>query len=97
MLRAAVEAMPDRRALWLPSCPFHCYYERADSEVAQMVQAGQGSGVTLANGLKMFTSGIKDPKRGWTWIDEAHWPENSQCAFWNMIEDNELEGKATQC
>lgn len=73
----------DNKAVWSPSCPFHCNFYRDNSKVSQLMQAPMNSGYTLERALRMFTQGIKDDKYKWVWLDTAIWPENTLCAFLN--------------
>ena len=50
----------DNKAVWSPSCPFHCNFYRDNSKVAQLMQVPAGSGYTLERALFSFTQGIKD-------------------------------------
>jgi len=74
-------------AVWSPSCPFHCNFERAGSFEASLMQVPIRSGFTLEVAMKMFTLGIKDDTYNWIWLDNLLWPQNTPCSFFGLEDD----------
>lgn len=81
-IRTLMQNKPNS-AVWSPSCPFHCNFERGNTKYARLMQVPMNSGITLEVALKMFTQGLKDEKN-WIWLDDALWPENTPCAFFYL-------------
>lgn len=58
-------------AVWSPSCPFHCNFERGNTKTARLMQVPMNSGYTLEVALRMYTQGIKDDQYKWVWLDSV--------------------------
>ena len=85
-IRELMQQKPNS-AIWSPSCPFHCNFERGNTFNAQLMQVPIRSGFTLEVAMKMFITGTKDDTFNWIWLDNLLWPQNTPCSFYGLGDD----------